>query len=185
MKQRNAFSLVELMVVITIVAILSAFAIPSYNDYLQRAHMSRVLGVMTKIMNNAINYANTNRTFPNAAQLNLANDPANAGDDQYADPSAISPDVQWVQIQDVGACGRDLRISVGLSEASIVGGADFITMNLDVFNINGSFVPICTYTFNRTSGGGNSDYDLFPDCINNYNGTAVEWTTLNSQSTCL
>lgn len=41
--QQQGFSLIELMVVITIIAILSAIAIPSYQHYLQKATLTHVL----------------------------------------------------------------------------------------------------------------------------------------------
>ena len=37
------FSLIELMVVVAIVAILSAVALGAYNEYIRQAHMSKVL----------------------------------------------------------------------------------------------------------------------------------------------
>jgi prepilin-type N-terminal cleavage/methylation domain-containing protein len=46
MRLRAAFSLIELMVVIAIVAILVATAIPSYNKYLQRAALAEGVTVL-------------------------------------------------------------------------------------------------------------------------------------------
>lgn len=45
MLYRKAFSLVELLVVITIIAILSAAAIPSYNKYIVKTQVSNVLAI--------------------------------------------------------------------------------------------------------------------------------------------
>lgn len=45
-KMSNAFSLIELMVVIAIVALLAAVAIPSYKEYTKRASMSDITNVI-------------------------------------------------------------------------------------------------------------------------------------------
>jgi prepilin-type N-terminal cleavage/methylation domain-containing protein len=47
-RKTKAFSLIELMISISIVAILAATAIPSYLNYLQRATLSEALGVLTE-----------------------------------------------------------------------------------------------------------------------------------------
>lgn len=43
MKSPQGFSLTELMIVVAIVAALSAIAIPSYNNYMRRAHFTEII----------------------------------------------------------------------------------------------------------------------------------------------
>lgn len=75
MKQKNGFTLIEILVVIAILAILASYAIPSYREYVIRSKrveaQNKVLemaGMFEKF------YANTN-AYPTAiGQLNLSAD---------------------------------------------------------------------------------------------------------------
>jgi len=43
MNRKNGFTLIELMIVVAIVAILAAIALPTYQQYTKRAHFSEVI----------------------------------------------------------------------------------------------------------------------------------------------
>ena len=57
------FSLIELLVVVTIIAILSAIAIPVYNNYLLRAHRSDAITSITTIALNEEEYRLNNNAY--------------------------------------------------------------------------------------------------------------------------
>jgi prepilin-type N-terminal cleavage/methylation domain-containing protein len=90
MNKRKAFSLIELMVVIAIIGVIAAIAVPAYKRYAISAALTKVIPIMYANMDKALLYASLpkNNGFPNAYQLGLS---ASVNSTTVDTPSVIYP----------------------------------------------------------------------------------------------
>ena len=66
------FTLIELMIVVAIIGILAAVALPAYRDYTVRAKVTEVILAASAGKQNVAEYVNTYGVMPAAASLTLA-----------------------------------------------------------------------------------------------------------------
>ena len=79
MRKQQGFTLIELMIVVAIIGILAAIAIPAYQDYTQRAQIGEAFTVVSGAKTAVAEYAQTNGDYTTIGTdlgLNVA---ANAG----------------------------------------------------------------------------------------------------------
>lgn len=78
MKMQNVqkgFTLIELMIVIAIVGILAAIALPAYQDYTVRAKMSEPLATLAEAKTTIAEYYSANGQLPTLAAAGVNNNP--------------------------------------------------------------------------------------------------------------
>ena len=63
-RAQQGFTLIELMIVVAIIGILAAIAIPAYQDYTKRAHVSEGLSLAAGAKTAVSEFYSTNNTWP-------------------------------------------------------------------------------------------------------------------------
>lgn len=67
MRQANGFTLIELMIAVAVVAILTAFAYPSYREHIRRTQLQEAFATLSDFRLRLEQYYQDNRTYANAA----------------------------------------------------------------------------------------------------------------------
>lgn len=71
-RAQAGFTLIELMIVVAIIGILAAVALPAYRDYTVRAKVSELILAASSAKTDVSEYVNTNGVMPSTASLTVA-----------------------------------------------------------------------------------------------------------------
>ncbi|WP_315905467.1 pilin [Vibrio fluvialis] len=66
-KQQQGFTLIELMIVVAIIGVLSAIAVPAYKDYVTKSEVASAVATMKSLITPAELYYQENGSFPSSS----------------------------------------------------------------------------------------------------------------------
>ncbi|MBA2594118.1 MAG: pilin [Pseudomonadota bacterium] len=128
-KFQQGFTLIELMIVVAIIGILAAIAIPAYQDYIQRAQVSEAFTSVDGMKTAIAEFAQSNGAYPAVADITGVTG-------IYS--SAAMPAADGVIVVTMGAAG-----TVG---ADIAGTTVTFTPPAALAGLAGVFTWTCTST---------------------------------------
>ena len=127
------FTLIELMIVVAIIGILAAVAIPAYTDYTQRGQMAEAFTMVDGMKTAVAEFAQTNGAFPAAADITAGVGAPAAGKYSNAATTAATG-VIIVTMKAAGTAGADVAgKTVTFTPPALAG-------------LSGSFLWACTST---------------------------------------
>ena len=123
-KKQAGFTLIELMIVVAIVGILAAVAIPAYQDYIKRSKISEAMATAGACKTSVAEFAASNNAMPADAD-----EAGCSGGSQYVTSLAVAAGVISVTINDAevgtGSAGTIVLTPVDSTGATATGADIF------------------------------------------------------------
>jgi type IV pilus assembly protein PilA len=127
---QKGFTLIELMIVVAIIGILAAIAIPAYQDYTIRAQVTEGLNLADAIKVAVADYYTQNGAFPAAGLATAA--PAGLGFANTSTGKYATVDVAALGLITAVFNGPQVNAKLGVAGANQLGISPFVTTNGDL-----------------------------------------------------
>lgn len=163
----KGFSLVELMIIVAIIAIMSTFAIPTFQQYFITSKLSAARQYTDSLSHQISNYYTENGIMPTNAQLGLsATVPTNTGEYLHA------PNVAYIIVEPRTTTASQCQYGVSTTYLSNYkgdyfsdGSSLYTVLNYFYIDYKGTLTTRCSYyeydpSTNQTTGN-----DIFTDCV--------------------
>ena len=182
----KGFSLIELLVVLVIIALLSASAIPVYKSYMIKSRIATVIPVFEKFLENSMEYALGTNVFANAYNLGLSATNGSTTADATLTAN-ISPYLQTsvnggVVAQDLSGCGAEGIVKFWLKPSAL--GLDASVATFDMFCYlyfyNATINKACFYEYYNNDGSSGTQQDLISQWYNVNTGTGSDGNNLQT-----
>jgi type IV pilus assembly protein PilA len=138
-RKQQGFTLIELMIVVAIVGILAAIALPAYNDYTIRARMSEVLTAVSSVKATMADEYLSEAAFPAAADNITTDMDGQLENGQYVTAAAYTEGNPATWALTLGNLGGDANGDT--IDFVFTGDANGVTMTCTGGNLDDKYRP--------------------------------------------
>ena len=145
---QSGFTLIELMIVVAIIGILAAIAIPQYQDYIARSQVTRVVGEVNSLKTNIEDSLNRGATIITGYTDDLTKTPAEIAIGYDSDKSNLldpAAGTNGIAIKDGATAAPTISATLGGDASAAVKGA--------VINITRTSSGIWSCSIDKSSAG--------------------------------